>query len=72
MLAAASLAAALAWAPRPAANLERTEVAAARIGGSVYVAGGFVPGGASTNAAACAARAVGAVGRRRQRFVVGL
>ncbi len=50
MLAAASLAAALAWAPLPAANLERTEVAAARIGGSVYVAGGFVPGGASTNA----------------------
>ena len=50
MLAAASLAAALAWAPLPAATLERTEVAAARIGGSIYVVGGFVPGGASTNA----------------------
>ncbi len=50
MLAAASLAAALAWAPLPAAALERTEVAAARIGSSIYVVGGFVPGGASTNA----------------------
>ena len=51
MLAAASLAAAaLAWAPLPAAGLERTEVTAARIGGSIYVVGGFVPGGASTSA----------------------
>ena len=50
MLAAASLAAALAWAPLPAATLERTEVAAARIGSSIYVVGGFVAGGASTNA----------------------
>jgi N-acetylneuraminic acid mutarotase len=50
MLAAASVAAALAWAPLPAATLERTEVAAARIGSSIYVVGGFVPGGASTNA----------------------
>jgi N-acetylneuraminic acid mutarotase len=50
MLAAASLAAALAWAPLPAATLERTEVAAARIGSSIYVVGGFVPGGASTSA----------------------
>lgn len=50
MLAAATVAAALAWAPLPAAALERTEVAAARIGSSIYVVGGFVPGGASTNA----------------------
>ena len=47
---AAPLAAALAWAPLPAATLERTEVASARIGNSIYVVGGFVPGGASTNA----------------------
>ena len=51
MLAAATFAAAaLAWAPLPAAGLERTEVAAARIGGSIYVVGGFLPGGASTSA----------------------
>ncbi len=50
MLAAASVAAALAWAPLPAATLERTEVAAARIGNSIYVVGGFVPGGASASA----------------------
>jgi N-acetylneuraminic acid mutarotase len=50
MLAAASLAAALAWAPLPGATLERTEVAAARIGNSIYVVGGFVPGGATTSA----------------------
>ena len=50
MLAAAGLAAALAWAPLPGATLERTEVAGARIGGSIYVVGGFVPGGASTSA----------------------
>ena len=47
---AATLAAALAWAPLPAATLERTEVASARIGNSIYVVGGFVPGGASTSA----------------------
>ena len=50
MLAAATFAAALAWAPLPPATLERTEVAAARIDRSIYVVGGFVPGGASTNA----------------------
>jgi N-acetylneuraminic acid mutarotase len=50
MLAAAMFAAALAWAPLPSATLERTEVAAARIDRSIYVAGGFVPGGASTGA----------------------
>jgi N-acetylneuraminic acid mutarotase len=50
MLTAASLAAALAWAPLPGATLERTEVASARIGNSIYVVGGFVPGGATTRA----------------------
>jgi N-acetylneuraminic acid mutarotase len=50
MLGAATVAAALAWAPLPAATLERTEVAAARIDRSIYVVGGFVPGGASTGA----------------------
>jgi N-acetylneuraminic acid mutarotase len=50
MLAAASIAAALAWAPLPDATLARTEVSAARIGGSIYVVGGFVPGGSTTNA----------------------
>ena len=37
------------WLPlgRP---LERTEVAAARIGRSIYVVGGFEPGDAGTNA----------------------
>jgi N-acetylneuraminic acid mutarotase len=50
MLAAATLAAALAWTPLPAATLERTEVAAARIERSIYVVGGYVPGGATTSA----------------------
>jgi hypothetical protein len=47
---AAGLAAALAWTPLPSATLERTEVAAARIGDSIYVAGGFVPAGMTTAA----------------------
>lgn len=50
MLAAATFAAVLAWAPLPPATLERTEVAAARIERSIYVVGGFVPGGDSTDA----------------------
>ena len=50
MLAAATFAAALAWTPLPSANLERTEVAAARIDRSIYVVGGFVPGGDSARA----------------------
>ena len=50
MLAAAGIAAALAWAPLPDATLARTEVSAARIGGSIYVVGGFIPGGSTTNA----------------------
>ena len=50
MHSAALVTAALAWTPLPPATLERTEVAAARVGASVYVAGGFVPGGASTAA----------------------
>ncbi len=50
MLAAATFAAALAWAPLPPATLERTEVAAARIDRSIYVTGGFVPGGDSASA----------------------
>ena len=35
MLLAATVAAALSWAPLPAATLARTEVAAARVGGHV-------------------------------------
>lgn len=50
MLVAATVAAALSWTPLPAATLARTEVAAARVGGSIYVAGGFVEGGRTTNA----------------------
>jgi N-acetylneuraminic acid mutarotase len=50
MIGAATVAAALAWAPLPAATLERTEVAAARIDRSIYVVGGFVPGGHTTSA----------------------
>jgi N-acetylneuraminic acid mutarotase len=50
MLAAATFAAALAWAPLAPATLERTEVAAARIDRSIYVVGGFVPGGQTTRA----------------------
>jgi N-acetylneuraminic acid mutarotase len=47
---AAVLAAAVAWAPLPSANLERTEVAAARIGNSIYVIGGFLGNGRTTAA----------------------
>ena len=50
MLLAATVAAALSWAPLPAGNLARTEVAAARVGGSIYVVGGFVEGGRTTDA----------------------
>ena len=50
MLLAATVAAALSWTPLPAATLARTEVAAARVGGSIYVTGGFVDGGRTTNA----------------------
>jgi N-acetylneuraminic acid mutarotase len=50
MLVAATVAAALAWTPLPSATLPRTEVAAARVGGSIYVAGGFVDGGNTTRA----------------------
>jgi N-acetylneuraminic acid mutarotase len=42
--------AAAAWTVLTPAPLERTEVASARVGGSIYVAGGFVPGGRTTNA----------------------
>jgi hypothetical protein len=49
MLLAATVAAALSWAPLPAATLARTEVAAARVGGSIYVVGGFVGGGRTTD-----------------------
>ena len=48
MLIAATAAAALAWTPLPAATLSRSEVAAARVGGSIYVAGGFTPSGRTT------------------------
>ena len=37
---AGAVAAALAWTALPPANLERTEVTAARIGDAIYVAGG--------------------------------
>jgi N-acetylneuraminic acid mutarotase len=50
MLAAALASAALAWTPLPAAPLERSEVGAARVGGSIYVVGGFGAGGRTTNA----------------------
>ena len=50
MLAAALAAAALAWTPLPDAPLARSEVGAARIGGSIYVAGGFRADGPTTNA----------------------
>ena len=39
------------WLPLRAAGLERTEVAAARIGRHVYVVGGFERAGARTTAA---------------------
>ena len=48
MLLAATVAAALVWTPLPSATLARTEVAAARVGGSIYVAGGFAEGGRTT------------------------
>lgn len=50
MALAAVLAATVAWAPLPSANLERTEVAAARIGNSIYVVGGFLGDGRTTAA----------------------
>jgi N-acetylneuraminic acid mutarotase len=50
MLVAATVAAVLAWAPLPDASLARSEVAAARVGGSIYVAGGFTADGRTTNA----------------------
>ena len=50
MALAAVLAAAVAWAPLPSANLERTEVASARIGNSIYVVGGFLGDGRTTAA----------------------
>ena len=48
---AGAVAAALAWTALPPANLERTEVAAARIGDAVYVAGGFEEQSGRTTAA---------------------
>ena len=50
MLLAATVAAAFAWMPLPSATLARTEVAAARVGDSIYVAGGFVQPGRTTSA----------------------
>jgi N-acetylneuraminic acid mutarotase len=50
MLAAALAAAALAWNPLPPAALQRSEVGAARVGGSIYVVGGFGEDGTTTNA----------------------
>jgi hypothetical protein len=49
MLAAAGVAAALAWLPLPPAGQPRSEVGAARVGASLYVVGGFGPGGRTTN-----------------------
>lgn len=46
----AVLAAAVAWTPLPSADLARTEVAAARIGTSIYVVGGFLGNGRTTAA----------------------
>jgi N-acetylneuraminic acid mutarotase len=40
------------WRPLASAGLERTEVAAARIGGSIYVTGGFERASGATTAAA--------------------
>jgi hypothetical protein len=37
------------WRGLPSAPSERGEVAAARVGGSIYVAGGFRPDGRTTN-----------------------
>jgi N-acetylneuraminic acid mutarotase len=39
------------WIPLRPAAMERTEVAAARVGGFVYVVGGFIPGTNATTAA---------------------
>ena len=50
MLLAATVAAALSWAPLPAATIARTEVAAARVGGSIYVVGDPQPGLAFSDA----------------------
>jgi N-acetylneuraminic acid mutarotase len=50
MLGAALAAATLAWTPLPDAPLARSEVGAARIGASIYVAGGFRADGTTTNA----------------------
>jgi non-specific serine/threonine protein kinase len=50
MLAGALVSATLAWTPLPAAPLERSEVGAARVGGSIYVVGGFGPGSRTMNA----------------------
>jgi N-acetylneuraminic acid mutarotase len=50
MLGAAFAAAALAWTALPPATLEQTETAAARVGDSIYVVGGFVPGDVTTAA----------------------
>jgi N-acetylneuraminic acid mutarotase len=49
MLAAALVSAALAWNPLPAARIERSEVGAARVGGDIYVVGGFGADGQTTN-----------------------
>jgi N-acetylneuraminic acid mutarotase len=50
MLTAAVAAAALAWTPLPDASLPRSEVGAARVGGSIYVVGGFGPDNRTTAA----------------------
>ena len=50
MLAAAVAAATLAWTPLPDAPSARSEVGAARIGGSIYVVGGFGADGPTTAA----------------------
>ena len=50
MLAGALVSATLAWTPLPAAPLERSEVGAARVGGSIYVVGGFGAGSGTTRA----------------------
>ena len=47
---AATLAAVLAWSPLQPATMERTEVAAARVDGSIYVVGGFASSGRTTAA----------------------
>jgi N-acetylneuraminic acid mutarotase len=64
MLTAALAAAALAWTPLPDASLPRGEVGAARVGGSIYVVGGFAD---STRTTAAVERYV--IARRRWRRV---